>query len=73
MKRFAQVSGQVKAGSESLGQSRASLANQIQGLSGNIPKSWKTDSEKSLFLCSNVAMNEAKRSQRSKHFFEGKG
>ena len=57
MKRFAQVSGQVKAGSESRGQSRASLANQIQGLPGNIPKSWKTDSDKSLFLCSDVAMN----------------
>ena len=57
MKRFAQVSGQVKAGSESRGQSRASLANQIQGLSGNIPKSSKTDSDMSLFLCSDVAMN----------------
>ena len=57
MKRFGQVSGQVKAGSESRGQSRASLANQIQGLSGNILKSWKTDSGKSLFLCSDVEMN----------------
>ena len=58
---------------ESRGQSRASLANQIQGLSGNTPKNWKTDSRKSLFLCSDVAMNLAKCSLRSKHFFEGKG
>ena len=73
MKRFAEVSGQVKAGLESRWQSRASLGNQIQGLSGNIPKSCKTDSHKSLFLCSDVAMNLAKCSVRSKHFFEGNG
>ena len=40
---------------------------------GSFAALYKTDSRKSLFLCSDVAINLAKWNLRSKGFFEGKG